>query len=303
MQNFPDGWVVVPVVAGRHETVYGVKTHYVHAGDGEPLILIHGGGAGGSGEHGWFNALPVLGERFHVYAPDLIGYGYTDKPEVEYSFQFLVNHLAGFIDALNLKQVRLVGNSQGAYIVLKYACDFPERVKQLVTISTSTLSSAMGLGKAASADRALGPPEYEFNRESMRNFLKSIINDHSKITEELIDARFELSQLPGAEHAKRSIMQYRKLVESPTPDPHQWQVFCVRERAPKLQMPWQVIWGGADRTAPLDLVEDMRRLCPNITRLDVIQESGHQVQNDKPEETNRVLLEFLGADVRSAVTA
>jgi pimeloyl-ACP methyl ester carboxylesterase len=161
----------------------------------------------------------------------------------------------------------------------------------------------MGLGKAVSTDRPLGPPEYEFSRESMRKFLQSIINDHSKITEELIDARFALSQLPGAEHAKRSIMQYRKLVESPTPDSHQWQVFCVRDRAPRLRMPWQVIWGGADRTAPLDLVEDLQRLCPNITRLDIIKDSGHQVQNDKPEETNQVLREFLTSGARAQVPA
>src|SRR5688572_6434512 len=104
-------WVVVPQVRGMRETVYGLKTHYVHAGEGEPVVFVHGGGPGASGESGWSRTIPALAPDFHVYGIDCIGYGFTDKPAIEYSFQTLVEHLAGFIDALNLNQVRISGNS------------------------------------------------------------------------------------------------------------------------------------------------------------------------------------------------
>src|SRR5437773_12205153 len=106
--GWSDGWVVVDHVRGLRETVYGVKTHYVHAGEGEPVILIHGGGPGASGASGWANTIPALAEHFHVYAVDLIGNGETDKPLIEYSFQTLVNHVAGFVGALKFDQVRVV---------------------------------------------------------------------------------------------------------------------------------------------------------------------------------------------------
>src|ERR671933_1628607 len=118
-QVWQDGWVVVPQVAAMRETVYGIKTHYVHAGEGEPVVLVHGGGPGAGGASGWGNTIPALAKQFHVSAIDLIGAGHTDKPLIEYSFQTLVEHVAGFVDALNLDRVRVVGNSQGAYVGIK----------------------------------------------------------------------------------------------------------------------------------------------------------------------------------------
>ncbi len=300
MGKFQEGWVVVPEVRCMRETVYGVKTHYVHAGEGEPVVLLHGGGAGGSGEHGWYNLIPALAEHFHVYALDQLGYGETDKPLTQYSFQALVNHVAGFIDILTLNQVRIGGNSQGGYVAMKYTLDFPERVKQVFTIASGTLASAMEIGRAPDGSRIGGVPDWENSKESMRRFMTAIVNDPAKVTEELIESRWRLSQLPGAPEAKASILAYRKLVEVVDPDPLQWQVFSVRHRLPKLTLPWCVIWGADDKTAPLPLAHELRELCPNITEFHVVEGAGHQVQNDKPEVFNPILLRFLRADVAAA---
>lgn len=265
-------------------TVYGVRTHYTAAGEGDPVVLLHGGGAGGSGLHGWYNTIGPLSERFRVYALDQFGYGLTDKPEVENSFQALVNHLAGFIDALCLDNVTLIGNSQGAYVGMKYACDYPERVKQIVTIGSATLAVAMGITVETM------PPPYEGTPESMRNFMEAIVNDRDKVTDELIDARFEIASLPGAQHLKSSIMNYRKLVETEHP---QRQVYSVEHRVPQLTMPWCVIWGADDKTAPLEVGLELQRRVPNITEFHVVQNAGHQVQNDQPDEANRIIKDFL----------
>src|SRR5579884_2680806 len=124
-------WVVVPAVRSVLETAYGVRTHYLHAVEGEPVVLVHGGGPGASASS-FAEVIPPLAERFSVFELDQIGNGDSDKPLIEYSPLTLVDHLAGFIDALDLKGVRLAGHSRGAYTVLRYALDFPHRVKQVV---------------------------------------------------------------------------------------------------------------------------------------------------------------------------
>ncbi len=283
-----DGWVVVPQVAAMQETVYGVKTHYVHAGAGEPVVLIHGGGPGAGGVSGWSHLIPALAPYFHVYAIDLIGSGLTDKPVIEYSFQTLVNHVAGFIDALNLNDVRLVGNSQGAYVAIKYALDFPSRVKQAVLISTGTLAAACGLSDEG---KAMPLPRFDGTKESLRRFLEVIVNDPARITDELVESRFAIASLPGHREMQQSLARYRQVLAN---NPSERQVYDVRARLPLLRVPWCMIWGGADRSAPLDpLGTGMHALFPNVP-FHVVEGSGHQVQNDKPEECNRLILEFFG---------
>ena len=294
-QPFQSGWVVVPQVRALHETVYGVKTHYVHAGEGEPVILVHGGGPGAGGASGWGNTIPALAQHFHVYAIDLIGAGHTDKPLIEYSFQTLVNHLAGFIDALNLRDVRLCGNSQGAYVAIKYTLDFPARVKQAALISTATLATAVGIddeGKAASL------PRFDGTRDSIKRFLEVIVNDPTRLSDELLDARFAAASLPGHKEMMQSLGGYRQVLAN---NPSERQVYDVRARLPLLKVPWCMIWGGADRSAPLDpLGNGMHAMFPDVP-FHVVEGSGHQVQNDKPEECNRLLLEFFGAAVPQGV--
>jgi pimeloyl-ACP methyl ester carboxylesterase len=295
-QPFNSGWIVVPQVRALRETVYGVKTHYVYAGDGEPVVLIHGGGPGASGASGWARTIPALAERFRVYAIDLIGFGYTDKPYIDYSFQTLVEHVAGFVDALNLNQVRIAGNSQGAYVAIKYTLDHPARVKQAALISTGTLATACGIGDQG---RATALPRFDGSRESLRAFLEVIVNDPSKITDELVDARFAVASLPGHREALESLGRYRRLVQE---DPSQRQVYDVRARLPLLQVPYCFIWGGADRSAPLDpLGLGLKALCPDAP-FHVVEGSGHQVQNDKPDECNRLLLQFFSSAAPERVT-
>ncbi|HLH24274.1 MAG TPA: alpha/beta fold hydrolase [Chloroflexota bacterium] len=291
-QAWQDGWVVVPTVRGLRETVYGVKTHYVHAGEGEPVVLVHGGGPGASGASGWSNTIPVLAEHYHVYAIDLIGFGHTDKPLVDYSFQTYVEHVAGFVDALNLNNIRICGNSQGAYVAMKYVLDNPGRVQRVALISTGTLAGACGLRDTGRGVVEL--PRFDGTKESLRRFMQIIVNDPAKLTDELIDSRFAVASLPGHREMMDSIAAYRKLMAS---DSSYRQVYDVRARLPLLTIPWCMIWGGDDRSAPLDpLGLGMHEMFPNVP-FHMVEGSGHQVQNDKPEECNRLLLEAFGASV------
>jgi pimeloyl-ACP methyl ester carboxylesterase len=287
--GWSDGWVVVDHVRALRETVYGVKTHYVQAGEGEPVVVIHGGGPGASGASGWAQTIPALAQHFRVYAIDLIGNGQTDKPLIDYSFQTFVEHVAGFVDALNLDQVRVLGNSQGAYVAIKYVLDNPGRVKQAALISTGTLAKAAGIddqGKAAVL------PRFDGTKESLRKFMEIIVNDRARLTDELIDGRFAVASLPGHREMFDSLGKYRRLMAE---DSSYRQLYEVGSRLAQLTVPWCMIWGGADRSAPLDpLGNGMHEMFPDVP-FHVVEGSGHQVQNDKPEECNRLLLDFFGA--------
>lgn len=288
-------WVVVNQVRTMRETVYGVKTHYMHGGAGEPVVLVHGGGS--FGEISWKRTIPALAPYFHAYAPDLIGCGYTDKPRATYSFQTQVDHLAGFIDALALDQVRLAGNSQGAYVAIRYALDHPARVKQAALIATGTLATALGLERAREGPR---PPRFDGTRASVRKAVELLINDPAKITDELIEARMAVALLPGHQEAHESIQRFRQTVGQ---DPDQRQIYDVRARLPYLTVPWCLIWGDADVSAPLDpLGYAVHETFPQVPFF-VVEGSGHQVQNDKPEECNRILLQFFRPSVAASAGA
>jgi pimeloyl-ACP methyl ester carboxylesterase len=288
--------VVVNEVRARYETVYGVKTHYVHAGDGEPLVLVHGTGPGASGEAGWRTAIPALAPHFHVYALDLIGCGYSDKPIIDYSYQTHVNHVAGFIDALNLGRVRIVGNSPSAYVAIKYALDNPARVERIALISAGPLAAAMGLrahGRAA-------PPRFDGSKASLRAFFEAMVNDPSQITDDLIDSRFAIASLPGHREMRESMRKYGEALNN---DPNERQLFEVKERLPQLTIPWCLIWGQEDRLTPLDpLGTGLHALCPHAP-LYVVKEAGHQVEYDQPDERNRLLVEWFTDEVREPVRA
>jgi pimeloyl-ACP methyl ester carboxylesterase len=133
-------------------------------------------------------------------------------------------------------------------------------------------------------------PRFDGSKESLRKFIELIVNDKSKVTDELIDTRFASASRPGHREMLDSLQKYRRLVLE---DPSEAQVWWLKDRLPKLKVPFCIIWAGNDQTAPLDPMGlDLKKLVPQAPFL-VAEGSGHQVQNDKPEECNRMLLDFF----------
>ena len=232
------GYVDRFVRAGRY------RTHYIEWGDGEPVVMVHGGGPGASGEFAWRNNITAIGEHGRGIALDLLGYGLTDKPsDVEYSHQTLVNHLAEFVDALCLDTLYLTGNSMGAYVAAKYAVDHPERVKKLLLVGSGNIATAMGLEMPVSPGlQKLA--EYDGTKESLRGILEQLMHHPEHITDEQLEARHRHAQLPGVLEAQKSFLNYfrHRLKE----DPGQAQLFDLRYRLPQLAIPIRFIWGRHD---------------------------------------------------------
>ena len=124
-----------------------VNTHYLAGGEGSPVVLVNGGGAG-TAEEDWALNLGPLSEHHRIYAPDLIGFGKTDKPKVGYTQQLLITFLEDFIAALGLDCMSLIGHSLGGGIALAVTLNQPQRVEKLVLIDSSGLSNDLApLGK------------------------------------------------------------------------------------------------------------------------------------------------------------
>ncbi len=128
---------------GRSVVADGIATNYLEAGAGAPVILLHGSGPGVTAYANWRLTIPALAQTYHVYAPDIAGFGYTErKPDAKYGLDFWVSHLCGFMDALGLARARFVGNSFGGALALAMAARHPSRVERLVLMARSAPSSS-----------------------------------------------------------------------------------------------------------------------------------------------------------------
>lgn len=271
----------------------GRRTHYLQAGEGPPLVLIHGAGPGASARTGWINTIPALARQFRVIAIDTLGFGLTDKPtDIMYTDQASVNHLADFLDALCLDKVSLCGNSRGAYIGVRYMLDNPHRVDRILMISSATIATAMGLVWRLDQLAGLKALEaYDGTPAAMRRFLELIINDHSRITDAMVADRVRNAALPGHDYVMKSQREYRNKLRD---DPELQQLFDIRHRLPKIRKPMHVVWGAKDNFAPPSFADELRGVLPNVT-FEIFEKSGHQSQSDEPERFNERALTFFSA--------
>lgn len=137
----------------RSVTVNGLETRYITAGQGKPLLLLHGSLE--CGALSWYPVLPALARTFRVIAPDCPGYGESAKPATTYDAAFYTTWLHGFLHTLNVPQLPLIGSSQGGAIALHYAIRHPFRVKQLVQHEQALRQQDQGEGTIAEIAAAL----------------------------------------------------------------------------------------------------------------------------------------------------
>jgi pimeloyl-ACP methyl ester carboxylesterase len=276
------------VMAGR------IRTHYTEAGgNGPPLVLVHGGGPGSSGEAGFGRVLPLLVDRFQVYAPDGVGgFGETDPywPANE-GTQSRVDQLEAFMDTLCLDQVFLAGNSQGAWVAAKYALEHPDRVKRLVLVASLTIAGAMGMGMPQTPGlKALR--DYDGTEASMRNVMENLVYDKAVISDDLIRVRNAAANRPGAAEAREVAEKGQARL---TRDPNLRLKFDMTHTLPRLQIPTIFVWGENDTFALPEIGRELEKLLPNIP-FHYVPRAGHQVQTDQPEALVKLMTEhFLAA--------
>jgi len=258
----------------------GECTINVHdAGQGEPVLLIHGSGPGVTAWANWRGVIPVLSQRARVVAPDMLGFGYTSCPAgMPLDVDAWVRQLTGLLDALDLPQVSVVGNSFGGAIALALAHRHPGRVKRLVLMGAVGVPFPISEG----LEKVWG---YQPSLQAMRELIGIFAFDHNIITDDLVKMRYEASM--------RADVQQRFAALFPPPRQRGVEMLALPEAALRgLTQRTLIIHGRDDRVIPLEVSERLLRLIPHAD-LHVFGECGHWVQIEKAAAFTRLISEFL----------
>jgi pimeloyl-ACP methyl ester carboxylesterase len=267
--------------AGKTIDAGGIATHYHDAGAGDPVLLLHGSGPGVSAWANWQHNIPALAQRYRVIAPDIVGFGYTERPaDVHYSLDTWAGHIWAFLDALGIEQTSLVGNSLGGRIGLAMAGQHPQRLGKMV------LMGAPGVGMTLTPGlKALR--EYQPSLENMRSMLVDCFAvDPAIITDDLVRDRYEASVAPGAFEA------YRDMFFS---DRHAGgELGITEEQVRAVPTRTLLLHGREDQVVPVEVAWNMLRLLPDAD-LAVFARCGHWTQIERADDFNRLVGGFLAA--------
>jgi 2-hydroxy-6-oxonona-2,4-dienedioate hydrolase len=256
-------------------TIYGVKIHYIEAGSGPALVLLHG--LGGNYTNWAFN-IAALSQKYRVIVPDQIGFGKSDKPVINYRVATYVDFLDAFLKELKVERASLVGNSLGGWIAAAYTLSHPEKVENLVLVD------AAGYAFAKDFDTnqlfKLNPS----TREGMKELSARVFyNKQLFLSDAFIDASMTGRINAGDGYTIRSITESIIRGED-----------FLDNRLSAIKRPTLIIWGREDGLLPLSDGERFQKEIAG-SQLVVFDQCGHVPQVEKAMEFNTALLKFLAA--------
>lgn len=262
--------------------------HTEQAGDGAPLILLHGFGAS---TWSWRKVIPGLARSFRVVAIDLNGFGYTQRPKTRESYtrDGQARLVLDVLDALGIERAHFAGHSYGGALTLWIASRHPERVRSLVLVDSAAptypndrRSGLAGLRPLSSfflRTLALRP-------NAVRRSLERSFYDDSLVTPELVQGYFDRLRIQGVEDAYVGLT-------APDPSPSSRETVAFE----KIEAPVLMVWGAEDEVIR---VEGGRRAAARFPNggFVAIPEAGHIPMEEKPEEWLRAVLPFLESQGR-----
>lgn len=260
-----------------------IRTRYVEAGDSsarEAVVFIPG--TGGHLEAFTRNLLPHA--EFHrTIALDMIGHGYSDKPDHDYEIRHYVQHLHDFCDAMALDRIHLHGESLGGWIAAQFAIDHPDRV------ATLTLNTAGGLNTDPMVMKRVYDVTMkavaEASFETVRARLEWLMHDPARVSADLIELRLQIYTQPGFLRAMEHILCLQNMEI-------RMRNVLTEEALTLISAPTLVIWTDHDPTAPVATGERFVRAIPDA-KLVIMDDCAHWPQWEKANEFNQLHLAFL----------
>lgn len=257
----------------------GIRTNYHDQGSGAPVMLIHGSGPGVSAWANWRLVIPALAKQARVIAPDMAGFGFTERPaNYQYSMDNWVKQAVGLLDALGIEQTDLVGNSFGGALALALAIRHPQRVRRLVLMGSVGVPFPITKG----LDDVWG---YTPSIENMRGLLDVFAFDRSLVNDELAKLRYEASIRPGFQESFSAMF----------PAPRQrWvdEMSSAEADIRALKHETLVIHGRDDQIIPLANSLTLANWIPS-SQLHVFGKCGHWTQIEHSARFNTLVGNFL----------
>ncbi len=261
--------------------VDGDLIHYVEAGKGPPVVLVHGWNGS---TFSFRYVISELARQYRVIAIDLLGFGYSARPaNGDYSLSAQAKLVSVVLDRLDVEGATLLGHSMGGAVAMRLAVGNPDQVERLVLADSVTVSQVRRAVRLSWLFRLLMPlaAPFTMHRERFRRrVFRSAVHDPAFLTPEMLAGHYRPLHMRG--HL-RSLS--KQLIDRGGDD--LWLPDRIRQ-------PTLIIWGEHDRWIPLAAGEELAEQIPDA-RLVVIPSAGHMPLEEQPEFCNRELLKFLPA--------
>jgi len=274
-----------PSLSPKIVQVNGHTIFYTAKGEGSPLFLIHGYGAG---MWVWEKQIEVLSQRYLVYTVDVIGHGFSDRPKIPYAPEAYIYFLRDFMDAVGVEKATLIGNSMGGGIAWGTAILFPERVERLILIDCVP-PDVLQQVKNESLRTLIAIRDIPFlsylaisarSKSSMKWALMECVSDVTLITPEVVERQYHLSRIKGTTWVLYSTLK------------HAEEALKLKDQFPLIRQPALFIWGEKDIVFPPEVGETLHRAITG-SRFRLIEKSGHIPMWETPDEVNQAILDFL----------
>jgi pimeloyl-ACP methyl ester carboxylesterase len=274
-----------PSLSPQTIQIKGHTIFYVVKGEGEPLLLIHGYGAG---FWVWEKQIDVLSRFYRVYTLDVIGHGFSDRPKIAYTPEAYIYFLRDFMDGVGIERATLIGNSMGGGMAWATAALFPERVKRVILIN-SVPPDVLNQVRNESFRNLVAIQDIPFlpylviasrNKKSIKWLLEECVSDIKLITPEVLNRQYELSRIKGTTWVLYSTFKNAKDTSK------------MKDYLSRIDHPTLLIWGKRDLIFPLSVGQDLHQAMRG-SELHVVEEAAHIPMWETPEEVNEVILAFL----------
>ena len=260
----------------------GIRTRYLHSGHrGAPLLfLLHG--TGGHAEC-YSRNLAEHGVHFDTYAIDMVGHGWSDKPDKPYEIDVYVEHLRAVMDTVGCARAHVSGESLGGWVAARFALKYPARVLRLGLNTTggATMNPTVMAKIKQSSRAAVENPTWE----AVRARLEWLMADPAAVTDDLIACRQAIYRQPGFLRALENILVLQE------PEIRLPNNLTDAEWA-AIRAPTQVVWTSHDPTAPESVGRRIADLIPDA-RFVLMQDCGHWPQFEDAATFNRLHIDFL----------
>jgi pimeloyl-ACP methyl ester carboxylesterase len=270
-------------IRSRFVQIDAIQTHYLEAGEGRPIVLLHSGEFGGCAELSWEFQIPMLAERYRVVAPDWLGYGQTDKL---YDFgggqARMMRHMRRFIEIMSLEGADFVGNSAGGSIFSRALANDPSayRLRSLALISSG--------GFSPDNEHRRAMMDYNCTTEGMKALLRGMFVDPKWSEDEAyVRRRVELSTRPGAwetvaaSRFKNPVTPPREFFGQPDVTPYE-----------NISVPTLIVAGKDDKLRLSGYADELAKRIPQ-SELHVLERCGHCPHIERAEDVNEILSHFL----------
>lgn len=259
--------------ADKWATVFGAKIHYLEAGSGPVVILIHG--LGGNTTN-WAPTIAPLAQKYRVIVPDQIGFGKSDKPMLNYRVATLVDFLDGFYKQIGIQKASLVGNSLGGFTAAAFAIAHPEKVDKLVLVD------AAGFAVTGDLDPRVLNGLNPSTRQQVKDLISLIFYNKTMFTSDASVDAFLASRVTAGD-------QYtvQRFIDSIGRGDD-----VLDGKLGAIKQPTLIIWGREDGLTPLAMGERFKKEIGGAG-LVVIDKCGHVPQLEKSAEFNAALMKFL----------